>query len=184
MLNGVFDYKRFSKTPNQPSPNAVIVTNSIDVNGPQGPPGEVDFEDASGFQIGATGHTGPTGLAGPTEIFTGQAILQSLRPFVANENITFGTQTTGFDAGYFDRGRFGLLDVSGNTMIPRRDGTINLGDIDAKFGNIYTKELSIISNTMHVLDPSGNNIKMSFDLDTQKSHIMFYGQWSNQFQNI
>ena len=128
MLNGVFDYKRFSKTPNQPSPNAVTVTNSIDVNGPQGPPGDIDFEDTNGFQVGANGPIGPIGLAGPTEIFTGQSIEQSLRPFDANENITIGTPTSRFNAGYFDRGRFGLLDVSGNAMIPRQDGTINLGE--------------------------------------------------------
>ena len=44
MLNGVFDYKRFRKIPisNQ---STTITTTNIDVVGPQGPSGEIDFDE-------------------------------------------------------------------------------------------------------------------------------------------
>ena len=51
MLNGVFDYKRFSKTPvtNQPTSNTITSTTNVNVVGPQGPLGAIDFNNSDGF---------------------------------------------------------------------------------------------------------------------------------------
>jgi len=192
MLNGVFDYKRFSKTPvtNQPTSNTITSTTNVNVVGPQGPLGAIDFDNSGGFQQGAQGPQGARGLDGPIKQFSGEPINISLSPhitlapfnsvidtnvdtestqFISTNEISIGTSTAPFNAGYFNTGRFGIVDVSGNAMIPRRNGIFDIGAIDNRFGNIYAKELHIISNTMHVLDTSGNNIKMSYDLETRVS---------------
>ena len=191
MLNGVFDYKRFSKTPitNQPTSTAITSTTNVDTTGPSGPPGVIDFDASYGFQQGAQGHQGERGLDGPIQQFSGEPIDISLSPnlefpdinteiitdtnaeittIITTNEITIGTQAAPFNSGYFNTGRFGLIDVSGNAMIPRSNGIFDIGMANNKFGNIYTKELHIISNTMQVLDSSGNIIKMSYDLDSQK----------------
>ena len=183
MLNGVFDYKRFSKTPitNQPSSNTITSTTNVNVVGPPGPPGTINFEISGNFQQGAQGPQGDQGLDGTIKQFSGEPIDISLSPyitlapfnsvidtnidtnstqFISTNEISIGTSTTPFNSGYFNEGRFGLIDVSGNAMVPRRNGIFDIGAIDNRFGNIYAKELHIISNTMHVLDASGNNIKM------------------------
>jgi hypothetical protein len=102
---------------------------------------------------------------------------------VSNNDITIGTREEPFGAGYFDSGRFGFIEMSGNAMIPIRNGVYDLGTKSRKFGNIYAKTLSIVANTMHVLDESGNNLKMSYDLDNQKiAYDVFADDGATEFK--
>ena len=171
MLSGVFDYKRFSKTPiTSQSSNTVSNTVNINVDGPQGPPGVINFDISNGFVQGDRGPQGDQGPQGNIKLFAGGAIDISFVPYIAypgytteiinnetnnvttiesNNDVTVGTSAQPFGAGYFNTGRFGFLETSGNTVIPRRAGTI---DIVSKCTALKTKRIHLMKSFCHTTD--------------------------------
>ena len=106
MLNGVFDYKRFRKTPlPQPQPH-------IFEQGPKGSTGPTGIQyNENDLSFGATGTTGAIGLRGPTGTFFGQAIYENLVPEKPNQ-ICFGSTANPFSNIFVEGdGRFGNLEI-------------------------------------------------------------------------
>ena len=158
MLNGVFDFKRFSKTPLPATPAPILI------RGPRGPTGPVGepYRPQDVF-TGPTGITGPTGLMGNAGTFYGQLIQQNLTPL--NNQISFGPT---FQNVFVNSGHMGQLDLSSSGVFPTTDGTINLGSETAKFKNVFAKKAVIENTSLVIRDQSGNKITMSFDLENYK----------------
>jgi hypothetical protein len=128
--------------------------------GPTGPAGTI-----LGLDKGSTGDTGYTGNTGPTGGFGG-LVYNDIIPSTSNLNI--GSELNPFAEGYFNGGRFGFLEVSGSSIIPTQDKTYDLGSTGRRFGSIYTNKLIVAPNTIVVLDDSGNQLNMSFDVNAGK----------------
>ena len=93
--------------------NTTISNTTISNTGPTGPTGP--SPTLGDYGQGTTGPTGLQGITGPDGVI-GPIIYQSIVP--AEPNLSVGTPLSSFSAGYFNSGRFGLIELSNNAMIP------------------------------------------------------------------
>ena len=133
--------------------------------GPTGPTGLRGQDADLNVKFGPSGAAGSTGQTGATGTIGG-TIYDSLIP--GSPNVNIGTDTNPFLSGYFDGGRFGVLETSGNSILPIEDGSQNWGSASRRFDNIYTNELHVSSeNTFTITDPAtGKTMTMSFNVET------------------
>ena len=131
--------------------------------GPTGPTGLRGQDATIGvLQQGNTGPRGPQGPLGPTGGIGG-TVYASIIP--GTTGLTIGSQSNPFQAGYFQGGRFGPLEVSANAILPLATNTYDLGSTGRKFNNIYTHRLYIDNQTLIVTDPiTKKNMEVSFDI--------------------
>ena len=161
MLNGVFDYKRFRKTPLPDTPPPIYVRGPKGPTGPEGTPYR-----PQDVYTGPTGTTGITGPQGPTGTFDGRPFYESLQANIPNNTYSFGSNTNQFTSVAINSGRFGSLDLSTNGVFPTVNGTIDLGSDTSKFNNIFTKKAHIENTSLVIRDQSGNKITM-LDLNSR-----------------
>jgi len=137
--------------------------------GPTGPGGAVICYD----ETGSTGPAG-TGYTGPTGYFNGQLVYASIVPG-APGMYSLGTEDKPFNAAYISSGVFGPLTVSpdGNSILPT-NGNVNLGSTGARFGQIFTNEITVQPHTIIVLDDSGNQMNQSYLLDRGLVNYTFF----------
>ena len=139
-----------------------IELNGIGPTGSTGPTGLRGQDADLNVKYGPSGQIGPTGPTGPTGSIGG-VIYDSIIP--GDPNITIGTEANPFLSGFFDGGRFGVLEASNNSILPIIDNSYNLGSSTNRFNSIYTDALHVGSNnTFTITDPAtSNSMTMSFD---------------------
>jgi len=161
--NGYLDRKKarsFAVASGQCGPT--ISNTNISNTGPTGPTGPTaSLGNYGQGPTGPTGQTGPTGELGRI----GGIVYQSIIP--GSTGLTIGSQNNVFEAGYFNTGRFGLIEVSNNAMIPINNQAYDLGSPDRRFNNIYARESHISPNTIVITDETtGKLMSMSFNVST------------------
>jgi len=164
--NGYLDRKKarsFANASGHCGPSISNTNISISNTGPTGPTGP--SPSLGSYGQGITGLTGPTGHTGPLGNIGG-IVFQSIIPGI-NNNLSVGQPNNAFQAGYFNTGRFGLIEVSNNAMVPVNNQAYDLGSKDRRFNNIYARESHISPNTIVITDETtGKVMKMSFNIST------------------
>ena len=132
--NGYLDRKKARSYANS-SGQCISDTLLSSATGPTGPTGLRGQDAQIGvLKQGNTGPRGPQGILGPTGGIGG-TVYNTIIPGTTGLNV--GTPTNPFQAGYFQSGRFGILEISNNAIIPTANNLYDLGATGQKFNNIY-----------------------------------------------
>ena len=179
--NGYLDRKKARSFANA-SGQCINDTVTTSLIGPTGATG-VKGQDA---EIGVLkrGNTGPQGVPGPFGPTGGLGgiVYDSVIP--ATNNLSLGTLANPFQNGYFQGGRFGVLEVSNNAILPTLNNAYDLGATGQKFNNIYTHRLYVDNQTIVVTDPATKkNMEMSFNV-TNGEILYTYTDLSNVVHTI
>ena len=169
--NGYLDRKKARSYANA-SGQCINDTVSTSATGPTGATG-LKGRDAE-LGVLKQGNTGPQGVPGLPGITggVGGTVYASIIPGTTGLNV--GTPTNPFYGGYFQNGRFGILEVSNNAIIPTADNVYDLGATGQKFKNIYAHKLYVDDQTIIVTDPvTKKNMEMSFDVLTGEVHYTY-----------
>ena len=179
--NGYLDRKKARSYANS-SGQCISDTLLSSATGPTGPTG-LRGQDAQIGELkqGNTGPRGPQGILGPTGGIGG-TVYNTIIPGTTGLNV--GTLANPFQAGYFQSGRFGILEISNNAIIPTANNLYDLGATGQKFNNIYTHRLYVDNQTIIVTDPITNkNMEMSFNV-TSGEVLYTYTDVSNVVHTI
>jgi hypothetical protein len=171
----------------------------------------VDVNDPDG-QTGPTGMTGITGPDGPRFQYDGRSMTQNLEAYNADP-LDPVTQQVGVSSSHFDNiyagysgtttkgtygrtgltpisgSKFGVIEMSNNLVLPTvydpaHGLYIDIGSATKKFNYIYAHSKHIYSNTIVVIDPSGNVVSMSYDLVGKKTNVQVATTAGDSFQII
>ncbi len=169
--NGYLDRKKARSYANA-SGQCINDTVTSTATGPTGATGLRGQDAQIGvLKQGNTGPQGPRGPLGPTGGIGG-TVFASIIP--GTTGLTLGSQANPFQSGFFQGGRFGILEVSGNAILPIANNTYDLGSTGQKFNNIYTHKLYIDNQTLIVTDPATKkNMEMSFNTDNGEVYYTY-----------